>query len=58
MVHSGPEALFAAEVLFGRLDTDMAKQELDLFQLASCYVAEASARSPQIMRRDLADIGS
>jgi hypothetical protein len=43
MVHGGPEALFAAEVLVGRLDTDMAKQELDLFQLASCYVAEASA---------------
>jgi hypothetical protein len=36
----------------------MAKQELDLFQLASCYVAEGSARSPQIMRRDPADIRS
>lgn len=45
MVHGGPETLFAAEVLFGRLDADMAEQELDLFQLASCYVAEASARS-------------
>lgn len=38
MVYSRSEALLAAQMLFGCLYADMAQQELDLFQLAACFM--------------------
>ncbi len=38
MIYGRSEALLAAKVLFSCLYADMAKQELDLFQFAACFV--------------------
>lgn len=56
MVHSRPKPLLTPEVLFGCLYADMAQQKLDLFQLAPGNMTEPSARPPQIVRRDLAEL--
>ena len=47
MIYSRSEALRATQVLFGCLYADMAKQELDLLQLAACFVCEALVLAPR-----------
>lgn len=48
-----PKTLLAAEILFGRLDGNVAKQELDLVQFPSGVAAQASARPTEIVRRQI-----
>ena len=55
IVDGDPELLFAAEVSLGRFDGAMSEQELDLLKLAARYVAQAGARSPAVMRRQILD---
>ena len=55
IIHGGADALFAAQVSFGGLDRNMAKQKLDLLQFASRYVAQPSAPSAQVVRRQFFD---
>ncbi len=52
VVDRSANTLFAAEITFGGLDRDMAKQELDLLQFSSGRMAQFRARAPEIMRRD------
>lgn len=52
IVHRLVEALLAAQVFLGRLYGNMPQEELDLLQLASCAVTEASTGTPQIVRRE------
>jgi hypothetical protein len=53
IVHWMPEILFAAEIVFRRLDGDMPQQELDLLQLSTIVVAQLRTGSSQIMRCDV-----
>ena len=48
MVDSRPEPLLAAQILFSCLYADMAKQKLNLFQLAAGNMTEPGASSPQM----------
>jgi hypothetical protein len=47
--------LLAAEIPFRGLNRNVAKQELNLLQFASRYVAQPCARSAQLVRRQLVD---
>ena len=51
-----PQTLFAAEIALSRLNANVSKQELDLLQFAASFVAQPSTPSPQIVRRDAAQI--
>jgi hypothetical protein len=53
IVHGMPEILFAAEVAFCGLHRGMSQQELNLFDLATVYVAQPRAGPAQVMRRDV-----
>jgi hypothetical protein len=50
VVHGESELLFAAEVMFRRLDRDVAEQELDLVELAAGQMTEPGTRSPVMPR--------
>jgi hypothetical protein len=50
VVHRNPELLLASEVALGRLDGDVAEQELDLIQFAARDVAKPRAGAPQVVR--------
>jgi hypothetical protein len=50
VVHRNPELLLASELALGRLDGDVAEQELDLIQLATRDVAKPGAGAPQVVR--------
>jgi hypothetical protein len=52
IVHRSANPLFAAEITFGCLDRDMAKEELDVLQLSAGGAAQLRARAPEVMRRD------
>jgi len=53
IVHWMPEILFAAEIVFRRLNGNMPQQELDLLQLSTIVVAQLRTGSTQIMRCDV-----
>ena len=55
VIHRGPNALLAAEVSLRRLDRDVPEEELDLLQLAARRMAQPSACSPKIVRREPLD---
>ena len=57
VIHGGPDALLAAEISFRSLDRNVAKQELNLLQFASRYVAQPRAGPSQVVRRQLFDGG-
>ena len=42
--------LFAPQILFRRLDRDVTQKELDLFQFATCKMAQTCARAAAPMR--------
>jgi hypothetical protein len=44
VIHSVPQSLFAAQIPFGRLHTDMSEQELDLLEFSPCEVTQTRAR--------------
>jgi hypothetical protein len=46
------EPLFAAEVSFSRLNTDMTEQKLDLFKLSARIMAQTGAGATKIVRRN------
>jgi hypothetical protein len=48
-----PQPLFAAQITFCRLYADMSEQELDLFKLASGFMAEPRTSAPKIVRGHL-----
>jgi hypothetical protein len=52
------QILLLAQVSFCRLDRCVAKQQLDLLQLASCRPAQFRGRAPKVMRRDTGNTGS
>ena len=58
MIDRRPETLLAAEALSRGLDTDMAEQELNLFQFTARDVTQARAGAPKVMGRNVAEIGS
>jgi hypothetical protein len=49
------QPLLATQILLRGLYADMAKQELDLFQLSACLVAETRTRSTQVVRRQFVE---
>ena len=49
------QSLFTAEIFFRGLHRDVAKQKLNLFQLAPGAMAEAGTRSSKVMRREFYD---
>jgi hypothetical protein len=49
MIDSRPETLLATQILFRGLDTDMAEQELNLFQFAARDVTQARAGAAKVM---------
>jgi len=49
VVHSVTEFLFAAQVAFRRLYRDVAQEKLDLFQFATCKMAQTCAAATQIV---------
>jgi hypothetical protein len=51
IVHRISKTLFASQVTLCGLHRNVAKQELDLLQFASSFVAQFRAGSPKIMRR-------
>ena len=50
VVHSGSDALLAAEVSLGRLNRDVPEEELNLFQFATRPVTEPGTCPPKIVR--------
>ena len=46
VIHRVPQFLFASEIVLGRLNGCMAKQELNLFKLSPRQVAESCAGTP------------
>ena len=52
VVHSVLEALLASKVTLSCLNGYMAKQELDLFKLASSLMAKPGAASTEVMWSD------
>lgn len=52
VIYGFAEPLLAAQIFFGGLHRDVPQKELNLFQLASRIVTEASARPPEIVRRE------
>jgi hypothetical protein len=52
IIHRVPEPLLAAEIPLSRLDAHMAKQELDLVQLAASLVTQTRACSAEIVWGD------
>jgi hypothetical protein len=52
IVHRSANALFVAEIAFGCLDRDVAKQELDLLQLSAGSMAQLRTRASQVVGRD------
>lgn len=48
-----PQSLFAAQIPFGRLDTDVTEQELNLFEFSPGLVTEARACAAKVMRRNV-----
>ena len=46
------EPLFATEVSFSRLNTDMTEQKLDLFELSARIMAQTGAGATKIVRRN------
>ena len=50
IVHRIAKALFRSQVTLCRLDRDVAKQELDLLQLATGFVTQLRAGSPVMPR--------
>lgn len=58
VIHSRPESLLAAEVLFCGLNADVTEQKLNLFQFAARHVTYAGACTPKVMGRNLAEIES
>ena len=57
IVHCIAKALFRSQVTLCRLDRDVAKQELDLPQLATGVVTQLRAGSPEIMGRNSRETG-
>jgi len=53
VVHSEPELLLAAEVMFCCLNRHMAKEELDLVELAAGQMTQTRTCASKIMRRQL-----
>jgi hypothetical protein len=53
IVHGILQPLATSQVVLCRLNAHMTEQELDLFQLSACYVAEPRARAPQVVRSQL-----
>jgi hypothetical protein len=49
IVHRILKALLAAQVALSSFAGNVSEQKLDLFELASCLMTEASTRSPQIV---------
>jgi hypothetical protein len=49
VVHSVTEFLFAAQVAFRRLYRNVAQEKLDLFQFATCKMAQTCASAAQIV---------
>lgn len=58
VVHSESELLLAAEVMFRRLDGDVAEEKLDLVELAAGQVTETRTGASQIVGRQLIYSGS
>lgn len=56
VIDSGPQFLLAAEVLLGRLHTDMPEEKLDLLQFASRNVAQTGTGTSQIVRGKIAKL--
>jgi len=50
IVHCIAKTLFASQVTLGGLHRNVAKQELDLLQFASCFVAQFRTASTKIVR--------
>jgi hypothetical protein len=55
IIHGTSDSLFAAKVSLGRLDRDVAEQELDLFQFSSCRITKACTCSTEIVWREFFD---
>jgi hypothetical protein len=53
IVHGIPQSLFAAQIPFGRLDTDVPEQELNLFEFSPGLVTEARACAAKVVRRNI-----
>ena len=53
VIHSVTEFLFAAQVAFRRLNGDVPQEKLDLFQFATCKMAQTCASAAQIMGRQI-----
>jgi hypothetical protein len=53
IIHRRSNSLLATQVAFRRLNGNMSQKELDLFQLSSCSVAQASTGPTKIMRSQL-----
>jgi hypothetical protein len=49
IVHRVLKALLAAKVALSGFDGNVSEEKLDLFELTSCLMAEASTRSAQIV---------
>src|SRR5260370_24929080 len=49
------QSLFTTEIFFRGLHRDVAQQKLNLFQLAPGAVAEAAARSSNVLMREVCD---
>ena len=50
IVDGVPQSLFAAQISFGRLDTHVPEQELNLFEFSSGLVTEARACAAKVVR--------
>src|SRR4051812_48482550 len=55
VVHGSSNSLFAAEVAFGCLHGNVAQKELNPVQFSSRCMAKLSARTPEIMRRQVGE---
>lgn len=58
IVYRVPEVLFAAEIVFSRLDGHMSEQELDLLKLTAATVAQLRTGSAQVMRGNVLEARS
>jgi hypothetical protein len=58
VIHCVPQFLFASQVVLGRLNRSVAKQELNLFKFAPRQVTESCASAAQVMRSEILDVGT
>src|SRR5207247_10853160 len=58
IVDGTPQLLPASEIALGRLDRDVAQEELDLVEFAAGQMTQSRARAPKIVRRQLVDVGA